>query len=65
MMLTGVTCVTFRTVNELEAQLDYERIRREKLEAQLDEYRREITYLSNELDKFQLRHVSAVIYLAC
>ena len=34
----------FRTITELEAQLDYERLRRERLEAQLDEYRREMQY---------------------
>lgn len=42
----------YRTITELEAQLDYERVRREKLEAQLDEYRREVTYLHNELEKY-------------
>ncbi len=41
----------YRMVTELESQLDYERIRREKLEAQLDEYRREIAYLSQELER--------------
>ncbi|CAH1780621.1 unnamed protein product [Owenia fusiformis] len=39
-----------RTINELQAQLDYERIRREKLEAQLDEYRREIAFLHSRLE---------------
>lgn len=38
-----------RTISELEAQLDYERLRREKLEAQLDQYRREIADLKYEL----------------
>ena len=36
-------------INELEAQLDYERLRRERLEAQIDEYRREINYLNSKL----------------
>lgn len=38
-----------RTITELEAQLDYERLRREKLEAQLDEYRREISEMKYQL----------------
>lgn len=33
----------------MEAQLDYERLRREKLEAQLDEYRREISEMKYQL----------------
>ncbi|KAH3879580.1 hypothetical protein DPMN_003485 [Dreissena polymorpha] len=39
----------YRTINELEAQLDYERLRREKLEAQLDQYRRDMADLSYRL----------------
>lgn len=38
-----------KTIGELEAQLDYERLRREKLEAQLDQYRREIADLKYEV----------------
>ncbi|XP_011438957.3 ankyrin repeat domain-containing protein 42 [Magallana gigas] len=38
-----------KTITELEAQLDYERLRREKLEAQLDEYRREISEMKYQL----------------
>ncbi|XP_052782421.1 ankyrin repeat domain-containing protein 42-like isoform X1 [Mya arenaria] len=38
-----------KTINELEAQLDYERLRREKLEAQLDQYRRDMAELSYRL----------------
>lgn len=34
-----------RAVRELEAQLEYERVRREKLESQLDDYRAEINQL--------------------
>ncbi|NWX14856.1 ANR42 protein, partial [Aegotheles bennettii] len=34
-----------KTVKELEAQLEYERVRREKLESQLDAYRAEINHL--------------------
>ncbi|XP_074657659.1 ankyrin repeat domain-containing protein 42-like [Tubulanus polymorphus] len=43
-----------RQVNELEAQLDYERLRREKLEAQLDEYRREIAHLNAQLESLSV-----------
>lgn len=41
------------TITELEAQLDYERLKREKLEAQLDQYRREIGYLGSQLEDLQ------------
>lgn len=40
-----------RAVRELEAQLEYERVRREKLESQLDEYRAEISHLRKRLEK--------------
>ena len=43
-----------RTISELEAQLEYERIRREKLEAQLDEYRRETSFLNQHLAEMTL-----------
>ncbi|KAK7090405.1 ankyrin repeat domain-containing protein 42-like [Littorina saxatilis] len=43
------------TISELEAQLDYERLRREKLEAQLDQYRREISYLNSQMENMQLQ----------
>ncbi|XP_008106363.1 ankyrin repeat domain-containing protein 42 isoform X2 [Anolis carolinensis] len=39
---------------ELEAQLEYERLRRETLEAQVDEYREEIKTLQEQLEKTQL-----------
>lgn len=42
------------TIQELEAQLDYERLKREKLEAQLDQYRREIGYLSSQIEDLQM-----------
>jgi len=45
-----VTSDISRTISELEAQLDYERIRRERLEAQLDEYRREMAFFSQQMD---------------
>ncbi|XP_062423351.1 ankyrin repeat domain-containing protein 42 [Rhea pennata] len=40
-----------KTVKELEAQLEYERVRREKLESQLDDYRAEIGHLRKSLEK--------------
>ncbi|CAE1153069.1 ANKRD42 [Acanthosepion pharaonis] len=36
-------------IDELDAQLEYERLRREKLEAQLDQYQQEMAYLSSKL----------------
>lgn len=39
-----------RQIDELTSQLDYERIKRERLEAQLDEYRREIVHLNAQLE---------------
>ena len=36
-------------ITELESQLDYERLRREKLESELDDFKRENAYLSNNL----------------
>ncbi|XP_076435411.1 ankyrin repeat domain-containing protein 42-like isoform X1 [Babylonia areolata] len=46
------------TIGELEAQLDYERLRREKLEAQLDQYRREIAYLHTQMENMQMQDLS-------
>lgn len=40
-----------RAVKELEAQLEFERVRREKLESQLDDYRAEISHLRERLEK--------------
>nr|XP_047911181.1 ankyrin repeat domain-containing protein 42 isoform X3 [Anser cygnoides] len=40
-----------KAVQELEAQLEYERVRREKLESQLDDYRAEIGHLRESLEK--------------
>nr|XP_014347404.1 PREDICTED: ankyrin repeat domain-containing protein 42 isoform X2 [Latimeria chalumnae] len=45
-------CFT-RTIHELQAQLEYERLRREKLECQLDDYRAEIGHLNKCLEKQQ------------
>ncbi|KAM6439599.1 ankyrin repeat domain-containing protein 42 [Rhynochetos jubatus] len=43
-----------KAVRELEAQLEYERVRREKLESQLDEYRAEISHLRDSLEKIRV-----------
>ncbi|KAE8627845.1 hypothetical protein XENTR_v10007182 [Xenopus tropicalis] len=40
-------------IKELEGQLEYERLRREKMELQLDEYRAEIAHLSKSLEKMR------------
>lgn len=54
---SDLACLIFafgRMVRELEAQLEYERVRREKLERQLDEYRAETSHLKECLEKLQL-----------
>ena len=43
------TLAAFRKIEELDAQLGYERVKREKRESELDECRREIARLINEL----------------
>ena len=43
-----------RAVRELEAQLEYERVRREKLESQLDDNRAEISRLRESLEKTRI-----------
>lgn len=43
-----------RTIKELQDQLAYERLRREKLECQLDEYRAEVDQLKETLEKIQV-----------
>uniref|UniRef100_H0WJL8 Ankyrin repeat domain-containing protein 42 n=1 Tax=Otolemur garnettii TaxID=30611 RepID=H0WJL8_OTOGA len=40
-----------KTIKELQGQLEYERLRREKLECQLDEYRAEVDQLRETLEK--------------
>nr|XP_038033469.1 ankyrin repeat domain-containing protein 42-like isoform X4 [Anas platyrhynchos] len=40
-----------KAVKELEAQLEFERVRREKLESQLDDYRAEISHLRERLEE--------------
>uniref|UniRef100_G1LF83 Ankyrin repeat domain 42 n=1 Tax=Ailuropoda melanoleuca TaxID=9646 RepID=G1LF83_AILME len=43
-----------KTIKELQGQLEYERLRREKLEGQLDEYRAEVDHLRETLEKIQV-----------
>lgn len=51
----SLTIFTFlspcRIVEELEAKLDYERVRREDLEGQLDEYRAETSHLNLQIEE--------------
>ncbi|KAM4698998.1 ankyrin repeat domain-containing protein 42 [Discoglossus pictus] len=44
---------TEKIIKELEAQLEYERLRREKMEIKLDEYRVEISHLNGCLEKMK------------
>lgn len=50
-----------RTIKELQDQLAYERLRREKLESQLDEYRAEVDQLKETLEKIQVPSVVAMV----
>ncbi|XP_025275267.1 ankyrin repeat domain-containing protein 42 isoform X3 [Canis lupus baileyi] len=43
-----------KTIKELQGQLEYERLRREKLEGQVDEYRAEVDQLRETLEKIQV-----------
>ncbi|XP_070221297.1 ankyrin repeat domain-containing protein 42 isoform X3 [Bos mutus] len=52
--------VAKRTIKELQGQLEYERLRREKLECQLDEYRVEVDQLKEMLEKTQVPNFVAV-----
>ena len=54
LMLCLVPFASGRAVRELEAQLEYERVRREKLESQLDGYRAEIRRLRESLENTRL-----------
>nr|XP_020037538.1 ankyrin repeat domain-containing protein 42 [Castor canadensis] len=49
-----------KTIKELKSQLEYERLRREKLECQLDEYRAEVDQLKETLEKIQAPNFVAV-----
>ncbi|XP_043927086.1 ankyrin repeat domain-containing protein 42 [Protopterus annectens] len=46
------------TIQELQAQLEYERLRREKMECELDDYRAEVNHLNKCLEKMQATEVS-------
>ncbi|PNJ51006.1 ANKRD42 isoform 2, partial [Pongo abelii] len=52
--------VAKRTIKELQGQLEYERLRREKLEYQLDEYRAEVDQLRETLEKIQIPNFVAM-----
>ncbi|XP_048217610.1 ankyrin repeat domain-containing protein 42 isoform X2 [Perognathus longimembris pacificus] len=43
-----------KTIKELQDQLEYERLRREKLECQLDEYRAQVDQLKENMEKTQV-----------
>ncbi|XP_028689711.2 ankyrin repeat domain-containing protein 42 isoform X4 [Macaca mulatta] len=49
-----------KTIKELQGQLEYERLRREKLECQLDEYRAEVDQLRETLEKIQVPNFVAM-----
>ncbi|KAM9321153.1 ankyrin repeat domain-containing protein 42 [Gastrophryne carolinensis] len=44
-----------RIIKDLEAQLEYERLRREKMEIQLDEYRVQISQLNSSLEQMTVK----------
>lgn len=50
-----------RTIQELQDQLQYERLRREKLESQLDEYRAAVDQLRENLEDIQVPSLIAVV----
>lgn len=57
--------MSYRKLDELEHQLEYERLKREKLESELDECRNEIVRLINtlrSLEERKLSHVGAKLY---
>ncbi|XP_055479368.1 ankyrin repeat domain-containing protein 42 isoform X1 [Psammomys obesus] len=49
-----------KTIKDLQGQLAYERLRREKLECQMDEYRAEVDQLKETLEKIQVPSVVAM-----
>ncbi|XP_045433600.1 ankyrin repeat domain-containing protein 42 isoform X4 [Pipistrellus kuhlii] len=49
-----------KTIQELQDQLQYERLRREKLESQLDEYRAAVDQLRENLEDIQVPSLMAV-----
>ncbi|XP_014441936.1 ankyrin repeat domain-containing protein 42 isoform X1 [Tupaia chinensis] len=54
-----------KTIKELQGQLEYERLRREKLECQLDEYRAEVDQLREAQEKIQLPNFVAMEDSSC
>lgn len=50
-----------KTIQELQSQLEYERLRREKLECQLDECRAEVDQLRETLENIQVPNFVAVV----
>lgn len=50
-----------RTIQELQSQLQYERLRREKLESQLDECRAEVDQLRETMQDTQVPNFMAVV----
>ena len=52
--------LNFRVIRELEAQLEYEREKREKLEAQMDKLRAQIHTLTLQLEDERSGRLTAV-----
>nr|XP_012591561.1 ankyrin repeat domain-containing protein 42 [Microcebus murinus] len=50
-----------KTIKELQSQLEYERLRREKLECQLDEYRAEVDQLRETLERIHGPNFTAMV----
>ena len=58
---TILLCIlNFRVIRELEAQLEYEREKREKLEAQMDKLRAQIHTLTLQLEDERSGRLTAV-----
>ncbi len=55
----NVISFLFRRIEELETQLEFERLKREKRESELDECRNEIARLVNTLRSFEDKIISA------
>jgi hypothetical protein len=51
----------FRKIEELEAQLEFERLKREKRESELDECRTEIARLINTLRSFEEKRLNSQV----
>ncbi|XP_053416136.1 ankyrin repeat domain-containing protein 42 isoform X2 [Nycticebus coucang] len=54
-----------KTIKELQGQLEYERLRREKLECQLDEYRAEVDQLRETLEKIPTPSITPMEESSC